>query len=269
MNLYFYWKKMNEIADIYDHLLQFESRNKKNEPYPIHKKLHFSERDQNILDWLILHLSFSKEDYVLDAGCGTGFSLFYLHELFGLKGCGISISPSEINYANQVCNQKKLENHLDFILMDYQLHQGGPYTKILAIESLKHARELRRSIHNLLEKLTDKGTMIIIDDFVVGDYSKIDLQKKLWSSPGFRRFDEYKNIIQSAGSFTFHIKDLTSIVYSRPLWILNFLYIIGNVLNYFTPSGFRRNLNTYLGGLLLEKLYAKRQVNYLAIIIEK
>jgi SAM-dependent methyltransferase len=259
---------MNEVTEIYDHLLIFESKKKKKEPYPIHKKLHFPDTKQDIHDWLISNISFSQEDNILDAGCGTGYELFRLHKLFGLTGTGISLSSAEISYANRACRINNTANYLNFKWIDYQKHQGGPYSKIIAIESLKHADNLSGSISHLLKMLTGKGSLIIIDDFVLWENEDTYEQKRLWNSHGLRPVVEYENIIHSSGDYKSKKIDLTPFVQTRPLWILNLLYPIFGILKNFTQSGLRRNMKTYLGGLLLEKLYKNKQVQYLALIIE-
>jgi len=260
---------MNETARIYDHLLKFESKNKKEEPYSIHKKLDLPDKSLNILDWLKKYVSFSKEDYILDAGCGTGYSLFYLNELYELRGLGISLSPAEIRYAHRACRKKQLDGYLDFKLDDYQHHRGGPYSKILAIESLKHADNLEQSIFNLLNRLSANGKLIIIDDFVVSDSEEINRQKIWWNSKGFRRLDEYGKIFHAAGILDFQTIDLTPGVKTRPAWILYLMYFTFRLIRYLTTAGTRRNIRTYLGALLLEKFYLKNQVSYLVLIIEK
>ena len=83
---------MTETKDIYNNLIRFESRDRGGIPYPVHKKLIRPYGNQNLLEWLTTVVSFSEEDYVLDAGCGTGFTLFYLYDLYHIRGAGISIS---------------------------------------------------------------------------------------------------------------------------------------------------------------------------------
>lgn len=260
---------MDETAKIYNQLLKFESRKKRQEPYPIHKKLYFTSKNQSLMDWLVSQIPFSNKDYILDAGCGTGFTLFYLHKLFGCRGLGISISPDEIKYAQKACEDRNLDPYFEFKHEDYQNHHSGPYSKIITIESLKHAPDLKKSIKNLLGMLMKRGRMIIIDDFVIAESEEFIKQKKLWNSPGFTNIEIYKEIINSSGSFEYRVIDMTSFVHSRPIWILNLLYFILSIIKNITPRKVVRNIDTYLGGLMLEKLYANKQVKYMALLIEK
>jgi SAM-dependent methyltransferase len=259
---------MSETADIYDQLLKFESKGLSKESYPVHKKLQFQSGYHDLMDWLASNIPFTKEDCILDAGCGTGHTLFYLNKKYGLRGFGISISPEEIKYASEACQKGDLKSHLDFKLEDFNLYKTGIYTKIICIESLKHARDLKLTICNLLHMMSKSGMMVIIDDFLVSSNKSVEKQKELWCSPGFVNVKTYEKAIEAAGSFQCQKIDLSPYVPFRPVWKLNLFYFIFSIVKLFVPDSLKRNINTYLGGLLLEKLYAKKQVNYMVLIIE-
>jgi cyclopropane fatty-acyl-phospholipid synthase-like methyltransferase len=259
---------MSEVAEIYDQLLKFESKNYSKEPYPVHKKLRFQSGSDDLLDWLASIIHFKNDDYILDAGCGTGHTLFYLNKRFGLQGLGISISPEEINYAQEACQKNDLKSKLNFKLEDFQFHNAGTYTKIICIESLKHAQDLKLTLCNLFNRMSKNGLMVIIDDFLVSKNKSLKKQKALWSSPGFNDVETYQREIEAAGSFHCQKIDLSSYVPSRPVWKLNLFYSILSIVNVLVAGPVKRNINTYLGGLLLEKLYAQKKVRYMVLIIK-
>jgi SAM-dependent methyltransferase len=259
---------MDEPGKIYNDLLKFESRSKKKEPYPIHKKLRFSNLSDDLISWFTTEISFTDEDYVLDAGCGTGYTLFKLHQRFKIKGIGISQSSREIKYAQNACSSKKLQRYLDFKLEDYQMHSNGPYSKIICIESLKHANDLNKTLNNLMDHMAINATMIIVDDFATAESKAFNRHKKLWHAPGFTSIENYQEIIDAKKTIQYRIIDLTRFVPVRPDWKLNILYFLVSIMRPILIGVSIRNVNTYLGGLLLEKLYSNKQVKYLAIIIE-
>src|SRR3990167_10146809 len=52
----------------------------------------------------------SRDDYVLDAGCGVGGSAIWLAKNIGCNVQGITITPSQIIKANQSSRSKNLTN---------------------------------------------------------------------------------------------------------------------------------------------------------------
>ena len=260
---------MTETKNIYDNLIRFESRAREGMPYPVHKKLIRPYGNKNLLDWLITVVSFSEEDYVLDAGFGTGFTLFYLYDLFYIQGTGISISSEEVDYARKHTQRNDLGKYLKFELDNYLTHNGpGSYSKILCIESLKHANNIEETINNLLRNLDHGGIMVIIDDFIRQDSRKIKKQKLLWDSPAFDQEGIYTDIIRKNPTFRFYTIDLTEFVHVRPVWKLNLMIFLSSVYKWILSGIKARNISTYIGGLILEKLYAGDKISYKAIIVE-
>jgi SAM-dependent methyltransferase len=259
---------MTETKDIYDNLIRFESKGRKGIPYPVHKKLVRPFGNLNLLDWLITVVSFSKDDYVLDAGCGTGYTLFYLYKLYHIKGMGISISPDEVEYARMYAQKKDIDKILIFELDNYDNHRSVPYSRILCIESLKHSNNIEISINNLLRNLNKRGTLLIIDDFIKQDDRRLKKHKLLWDSPAFDRIEKYTDIIHKNPAYQFITIDLSEFVPVRPVWKLNLRILLFTLFKQILLGINVRNINTYLGGLILEKLYARKKICYKAIIVE-
>ncbi len=260
---------MTETKRIYDNLIRFESRGRKGRPYPVHKKLIRPYGNKNLLDWLITVVSFSEVDYVLDAGCGTGFTLFFLHDLYHIRGMGISISSKEVDYARKFTQRNDLGKYLEFELDNYLTHRRpGSYSKILCIESLKHTGNIEETINNLLRNLDHGGILVIIDDFIKQDSRKIRKQKLLWDSPAFDQESIYTDIISKNPSYHYNTIDLTEFVSIRPVWKLNLMIFLFSVYKWILSGINVRNVNTYIGGLIQEKLYARDKISYKAIIVE-
>jgi len=257
---------LSEVANIYDSLFQFESR-RKGANYPIHKKLKFGSND-GLLDWISKKVEFHENDQVLDAGCGTGHSLFYLREKNNFSGLGISISGDEIESANHESERLNLTGKIEFCLMSYNAKLPGMYNRVLAIESLKHSYDLMETLSNLLGSLAPNGQMIIADDFVISDSVRVLQHKKLWSAHNFTTINNLEDIIHECGEFDVEIHDLTNLIAMRSRFSLDITILLVDLISLLALKRIKRNLKTYKGALLLEKLYKKKQVGYYIVIIK-
>jgi len=83
------------------------------------------------------NLQVSKDDYVLDAGCGSGLTACYLAKTAGCKIMGIDINPQMIEKARQRAEQENLSELLEFQVADvYDLTFPGNSFDLAMAESL-------------------------------------------------------------------------------------------------------------------------------------
>lgn len=260
-----------ELTTIYDSLFEFESK-KKQSPYPIHKKLDI--QGKNLLEWLSTKLNFNSTRRILDAGCGTGNTLFWLFERYGSPGIGLSLSKKEISYA-QAQLQSLPNQIISFETRDLTspLNDLNTFDFIICIESLKHVANTTEAIKNLMLNLKDDGYLVIVDDFLM-DINNSDRQiashQKLWSAPSFNPYFEMNKILSSLDKFSIEVHDLTSFVPRKSAWLR--ILLIGLLHGYrllLSDGTNRRNANTYLGALILEALYASKKAGYFAFIAKK
>ena len=92
--------------------------------------------------------------------------------------------------------------------------------------------------------------------------------RKLWSVPNFCSFERIEQLIHSKGEFEIQFHDFTNQVPVRNALLLNISIVI---LRLILKLGFSKNQNlrTYLGALLLERLYVRKQTSYKVIIASK
>jgi cyclopropane fatty-acyl-phospholipid synthase-like methyltransferase len=215
-----------------------------------------------------MNVQFHENDHVLDAGCGTGYSLFYLCEKNNLSGLGISISGNEIESANLESERLNLAGKVEFRLMSYDAKLPGHFNSVLAIESLKHSNDLLETLSNLLGSLAPNGQMIIADDFVISDSVRVLRHKELWSAHSFTTIKHVEEIIQECGEFEVEIHDLTKWTAMRSRFFLYLAKMLTDLIASLALRRIKRNLKTYKGALLLEELYKRKQVGYYILIIK-
>ncbi|XP_051129245.1 uncharacterized protein LOC127250129 [Andrographis paniculata] len=91
---------------------------------------------------LIKKARISKEQHVLEIGCGWGSLAFEAVKLTGCKYTGITLSQKQFEYAQQKVKEAGLEDKIEIILCDYrELPKGPKYDRIIScgmIESVGH-----------------------------------------------------------------------------------------------------------------------------------
>ncbi|MEM9830595.1 MAG: class I SAM-dependent methyltransferase [Bacteroidota bacterium] len=260
-----------KLQSIYDALFSFESKNRKT-PYPIHKSV--SIDGKGLLDWLTPQLNITASTRILDAGCGTGNTLFQLYEKYRSAGVGLSISSKEIAFANQYAEANALQNQLQFFQRDFthSMDDLSKFDLVVAIESLKHCEDPIGAIFKLHDLLNPGGQLVIVDDFIVDEGAKKDIQKhkEAWDAPGFITSKSLEShLLQD--SIPFQKTDLTSYVPLKSKNHLKMLLTTLRLAEVFALGSQRmaRNFKTYYGALLLEYLYLSNRAKYCSYLIER
>lgn len=260
---------MIAIDKIYDQLFNYESQTKKIY-YPIHKQINFKNPKHDLVDWMMDRVVFVENEFILDAGCGTGNTLFRLALEKGVKGLGVSLSNNEIFFANSLLKDLHLNGSLRFETSNYDVQRKEKFDKIIAIESLKHSEDIQQSIDNFLRMTKSEGSIIIADDFLIKSSKVASEQIRLWNAPSFITLDSFlsslKNNTKVASIKTY---DFTSEIKDRSKFILGFLIAFIFIFQWCFYGNTRLKVDTYYGGLLLEWLYKTKNASYNTIIITK
>jgi len=116
---------------------------------------------------LIEKINVSKDDYVLDAGCGIGGNAVWLAQTYGCKVVGISIVPEQIETAKRRAKEAGVENLCEFILMDYMNLQfdDETFTVVMGLESICYADPKRKFTEGVFRVLKKGGRFGMADGF--------------------------------------------------------------------------------------------------------
>jgi len=270
-----------EVRTKYNILASFEKYTRKKDQhlsYPVHKSLMFhneelGSRARDIAEWIREEGDFQDGMHVLDAGCGNGNTLFKLIEDINITGTGISLSEEEIFLANKSLNRLSLQGSLSFKNRSYDIPWKENFERIIAIESLKHSNNLKRSISSLSSMLHEEGFLIIVEDtYACRDYPpgrEWNILKKEWALHELYSLDDYLLAARESGLRIIKNIDLSDGVHFRPIRSLNRL--IG-IFHFFREICFLTNLKNLLGiflaGFIFEKLYALDYLKYRLLIFE-
>ena len=107
-------------------------------------------------------------DNVLDAGCGIGGSCIFLAERIGCNVTGISLSEQQINKANQLAVVKKVDDKVEFEVMDFcaTSFPDESFDIVWGCESICYAEDKEQFIKEAWRLLKPGGRLIIADGFV-------------------------------------------------------------------------------------------------------
>jgi len=249
-----------DITDLYNSLFKLEAKFKNDEVYPIHKKLHFEGKFQDIYEYLVSKIEV-KDKEILDAGCGVGFGSMLFAKNEAKTVTGISISDLEIERA-KINKTKAGFSNVTFEMATFDDTTENNFDLIFCVESLKHSLDFEKSFQFLLKGLKTKGKLIIVDDFFEGKENKISHNfKNDWN---LNFLFSLSHLQLNKEEYSIEYEDLTKWMFSKSIFKINCQIMFFKLVK--RNAMFKK---LFKGGLLLDKLYAKNQMKYQLVIITK
>lgn len=168
---------------------------------------------------LLKMMNISKDDLVLDAGCGNGAPTRLIAKICGCKIIGFDINPNQIKKAIY-CDHLEGVDHLierevkDVHKLDYP---EETFNKIFHNETICHWMDKKVALSGLY-KLLKKGGIMGFHDWARGD--KGDLNNAGDDFPGTygegvwfqHSIEETKQLLEEAGFVVLHFENTTDIV---------------------------------------------------------
>jgi len=126
------------------------------------------QAQENLIRLLVEKARIKRGARILDVGCGVGGSSIWLAENFGATTTGITISPVQIEMAQKLAQEHKVNS--SFLLMDAEeMHLSEPYDVIWAVAVLSHFRNQKGFLRKATQFLNKRGKFIIFDWMVDED----------------------------------------------------------------------------------------------------
>lgn len=243
------------------------------------KRREISEKKAQLLmmDLLAKRLQISKNDLVLDAGCGRGTTSCYLAQKYGSQIVGIDIVAFEIEIAKKKSKELGLKPQVSFYLKDYSRtkFQKNSFDKIFTLETLVHSPNIVVTLKEFNRILKPKGKLALFE-YCINPKNKFSRwerkmfklinEKSAMVSLDKMYHDEFPKLIQKAGFKITSDEDISDYIlpslerfctYAKiPYQIIKFL----NLQKYF--------INT-TAGVEFYNFVKKRLVGYRIIIAEK
>ena len=202
---------------------------------------------------------------VLDAGCGFGGVMLDLIGRVGGSAVGLTLSPAQALEARRAVGRAGWSDRIDVLVQTYDAPPEGPFNLVLAIESLAHSPDPERSIGALARRLAPGGVFIVVDDMPepgAEDSDDLARFKSGWHCPVLWSVSRYQTALHALG-LTTEFEDLTAECRPRELAAIERLEQWNRVARTIVPlDAWRTTLESYAGGLALERLYRRGLVRY-------
>ncbi len=130
----------------------------------------------------------NKKGRIIDLGCGIGSTIIYLAMKYpNIKFFGITLAPSEINFAKKLQKEKQVEN-AEFILGNFiKTNFSDEYFDgAFALESFCYAQN-KRDFLNEIKRILKSGEKLLIIDGFLKDISLASFMQIVYKSLLSRR----------------------------------------------------------------------------------
>lgn len=198
----------------------------------------FHEALLNINIILSKKAKITKEEIVLDAGCGIGGSSIWLAKKMGCKVTGISLSEKQVNTAKALAVKEGVEQLANFYSKDFTHTEFADesFDIVWAIESVCHANDKSAFLKEAFRILKKGGRLIMADFFkkenLQGkDAEQIQQWAHGWAVEDFSAREEFEKQLSQTGFSNVQIEDASSAI-KRSTKRLFRSYYIGAVLGF-------------------------------------
>ena len=224
-------------------------------------------------DVLLATLPAPPSGHVLDAGCGLGGTMLDLAGRCAARFTGLTLSARQAAVGRAAVAKAGFNDRIALEVGSYDSPPEGPFHLAIAIESLAHSPHPETSIDALVGRLAPHGTLAIADDMPEPNArGTLDLELFLsgWRVPMLTGAAELKAMLAHRGLAIVADRDLTDELRPRTLESIARLETLNRWLHRLAPSaGLRALLDSYRGGLALERLYRAGLMRYRLIVAEK
>jgi SAM-dependent methyltransferase len=224
-------------------------------------------------DVLLATLPAPPLGHVLDAGCGLGGTMLDLAGRCSARFLGLTLSARQAAVGRAAAAKAGFADRITIQVGSYDSPPDGPFDLAIAIESLAHSPHPETSVDAIVARLAPHGVFAIADDMPEPEARGArDLELFLagWRVPMLAGGAELRSMLARRGLAIVADRDLTGELRQRTLESIARLETLNGWLRKLAPSaGLRELLDSYRGGLALERLYRAGLMRYRLIVAAK
>jgi SAM-dependent methyltransferase len=215
---------------------------------------------------------------VIDAGCGLGGTIFYLHQRWGGEYHGLTLSETQRTRARREAERRGVARDCQFHLRSYDrpvidLVPGGADV-VIAIESLAHSADPTLTLANWAAAIRPGGRLVVVDDVPVDALADIDGDfagfRAGWQCQAIARREVILSSLAENGLTLEREVDLTPLVRERSEVALERLVRINRrARRLLAWTGAGQLIDSLHGGLMLERLYRRGVMRYRLVLARR
>ncbi len=210
---------------------------------------------------------------VLDAGCGLGGTMIEMASRLGGTYTGVTLSDQQAAIGRRAVANAGLNTSIDIHVGSYDAPPAGPFDLIVAIESMAHSPHPRVSVEALAARLAPGGCLAIVDDMPEpGAEASADLSVFMsgWQLPVLWSATQHLAAFHACGLTAATDRDLTPHLRPRTIGRIRQLELVNRgVRRLVATEGGRAMLDSYYGGLALERLYRQGLMKYRVLVARR
>lgn len=194
-----------------------------------------TEAFTNINNTIIAMSGITKENTLLDAGCGVGGASTYIANKVQCNTVGITLNEQQRKDAEQNAMAQGVETKCRFYLMNYcaTTFEDQSFDLVYGLESICHATEKEDFLREAYRLLKPGGTLLVIDYFKEENLNERQhtlLHKWLhaWAIKDIDTVSAFCNKAAKVG-FTSINKTLKTPQIRKSSWLIYFYSILGTI----------------------------------------
>ncbi len=211
---------------------------------------------------------------VLDVGCGFGATLLTFARAHAGSFVGLTPSGYQVARARAQAVALGVQARCEFRQQTYDEAIVGPFDGAVSVEALCHADVLASALRRIAASLVPGARLVAVEDVAVDatvadDSDGCELRQR-WSTAHLHARARWQEDLAVAGFVLRAEHDLTAQVRPRPARTLARAARTLRWLRAALPTaGGRAVTDAFLGGVALERLYAKGAMRYIAFEAER
>jgi SAM-dependent methyltransferase len=213
------------------------------------------------------------EKRVLDAGCGFGGTMLDFAARTDGWFTGLTLSRQQARIGNYAARRANLDDRVRILVQSYDTPAPPMHDVAIAIESLAHSPDPLVSLQAIVGRLAPDGLLAVVDDMPMaaarGTPDLASFQAG-WQLPVLWTAEELLAACDDCGLVPIENRDLTDALRPRDERRIAQLEALNRVVRRFAPTeGLRAMLDSYHGGLALERLYRHSLMQYRVVVARK